>query len=315
MAVTTDLQYENLVFEGGGVRGYAYAGAIKQLDEMGHLQKFKRFAGTSVGSLFAAMLAIGFTSDEILRIRDRLHFASMEPAVSIRTIFNMWNLFGMNNTGELEKQVRNIITDRVNPEITLSDLFKMTGKELVIVTTCLNREKPVYLHHHTFPNVRLLDAIIASVSVPIAFQPRKFDWLGEQDYYVDGGIVENYPIWVFNDIQKLYDGQLELVDKNNIDKWTLGMKLLGKGKKNNIEVYNTRQKIEYATTFITELVNTLMIQVERSDISKSYIAHTIPIKTGNVAFLDFSIDTETVDFLIKNGHTAVFEFLTKQHTV
>ena len=57
--------YKNLVFEGGGVRGYAYKGVIEELNNIGILKNFTRFAGTSIGALFAALLAVGFTSYEI----------------------------------------------------------------------------------------------------------------------------------------------------------------------------------------------------------------------------------------------------------
>ena len=59
--------YENLIFEGGGVLSFSYFGAIVELERIGMLQKFKRFAGTSVGSVFAALLAADFTALEILR--------------------------------------------------------------------------------------------------------------------------------------------------------------------------------------------------------------------------------------------------------
>ncbi|HSC39848.1 MAG TPA: patatin-like phospholipase family protein, partial [Chitinophagaceae bacterium] len=42
-------QYKNLVFEGGGIRGIAYAGAVRALEESGRLGAVERTAGSSVG--------------------------------------------------------------------------------------------------------------------------------------------------------------------------------------------------------------------------------------------------------------------------
>src|SRR5688572_12584201 len=56
----------NLVIEGAGVKGFAYSGALQVLDSMGILQNIKRVAGTSVGAIQACLLAIGYTSDELI---------------------------------------------------------------------------------------------------------------------------------------------------------------------------------------------------------------------------------------------------------
>jgi len=54
-------QFKNLVFEGGGVKGIAYAGATKVLDEKNMLNSLVRVAGTSAGAITAALLSVGAT--------------------------------------------------------------------------------------------------------------------------------------------------------------------------------------------------------------------------------------------------------------
>ena len=65
-----------LALEGGGVKGVAFAGAARALEEAGLLQRFEGFAGTSAGSQAAALLAAGFTASELeealLRVRGRV---------------------------------------------------------------------------------------------------------------------------------------------------------------------------------------------------------------------------------------------------
>src|SRR5687768_11756983 len=50
---------DNLVFEGGGVLGATYAGAVEVLEERGVLQRARRVAGTSAGAITATLLAAG----------------------------------------------------------------------------------------------------------------------------------------------------------------------------------------------------------------------------------------------------------------
>ncbi|MBY6946558.1 patatin-like phospholipase family protein [Clostridium botulinum] len=54
------------VFEGGGVKGVAFVGAIAKLEEEGY--SIERCAGTSAGAIISALLAAGYTSSEVKEI-------------------------------------------------------------------------------------------------------------------------------------------------------------------------------------------------------------------------------------------------------
>lgn len=43
--------FENLVFEGGGVKGLAFCGALKILEQKGIMANVKRLAGSSAGAI------------------------------------------------------------------------------------------------------------------------------------------------------------------------------------------------------------------------------------------------------------------------
>ncbi|RYE12434.1 MAG: patatin, partial [Sphingobacteriales bacterium] len=57
--------YQNLVLEGGGIKGLAYAGVFAVLEEQQVLQQIQRVAGTSAGSIAGLMVSIGYTASEI----------------------------------------------------------------------------------------------------------------------------------------------------------------------------------------------------------------------------------------------------------
>src|SRR5690242_1428218 len=62
------VRYRNLVMEGAGVKGFAYAGALQVLDSIGVLKDIQRVAGTSVGAIQGALLAVGYTTKEIIEL-------------------------------------------------------------------------------------------------------------------------------------------------------------------------------------------------------------------------------------------------------
>ncbi len=56
--------FTNLIFEGGGVKGIAYVGALTVLEDKDVLQKVKRLGGTSAGAINATLLALKFSLAE-----------------------------------------------------------------------------------------------------------------------------------------------------------------------------------------------------------------------------------------------------------
>jgi NTE family protein len=67
----------NLVFQGGSVKALAYLGALEILEQQLEMQKIKRTAGASAGSMIAALFAIGYDAKkltEALAEFDKLSF-------------------------------------------------------------------------------------------------------------------------------------------------------------------------------------------------------------------------------------------------
>lgn len=58
--------YTNLVFEGGGIRGVAYAGALQELEARNVLDSIGQCGGTSVGAVAAMLMALGYRAAEII---------------------------------------------------------------------------------------------------------------------------------------------------------------------------------------------------------------------------------------------------------
>jgi NTE family protein len=294
--------YENLIFEGGGVLSFSYFGAIIELERIGMLQKFKRFASTSVGAIFAALLAAEFSALEILRLQKKLSNEILSCKYDLVSAFNIFKNNGVNSLDSLKKQIQKMLNKKLKQDITLSELFNKTGKELVLVSCCVNRQKTVYFHHSNFGNVKLIDAIIASLAAPLFFQPIPLTIFETKDYFVDGGIVDNYPIWVFNDINSLYKGDLCNVDKTQINSKTLGLKLLCLENKTNEP---ERQQVNDVFNLFRLFVNILLTRLDNINFSSSWEKQTITIPTNSIYFLDFDIKNDQISDLLICGEKAI----------
>jgi NTE family protein len=313
-----DRGIENCVFEGGGVRGVSYCGSFNILQSKNILSSIKRFGGSSIGSLYATMAVCGFTPKEIQTESLIMNFSQPTPCC-LSILWNCFCNFGIKSADHLETQVRHVLEKKVNPDITLSNLYKKTNKDLVIVSTCITRKQSVYFHHSRYPDVKLIEALIASMCMPGYFYPREFDSnvfsgieiqnKGKTDMYIDGGLSDNYPLWIFNDIEKLYSGDLSLVDRQNISKKTIGFKLLSEGESNTVSVYKGRVELDSMPKYFTIVLDHITLQLERLSVSQSYIEQTIGIKTGSVESFDFGITTEEKLELIRQGELSTKKYL------
>jgi patatin-like phospholipase/acyl hydrolase len=303
-------QFENLVIEGAAMRGYAYCGALLSLEEMGILSNMKRFAGTSVGAFFACCLAVGMSAKDLKSKLDRdLHPNDLIPYYCTPSlIYNLWKHYGMYSIDPLEKLLIKLIAPYVNKDITFQQLYEKTGKELVVVTCNLNKRIPVYLHRHSFPHLRIVDGVMMSVSIPLFFRPRLYDILGTPDYYVDGGIVNNYPIWIFNDLEKLKENRIEEIDDMCVSKKTLGLKILGSKEAHTPQVFVGRDIFKNVFQIVKDVINTLLLQLERSQINPCYLKQTIAIKTEGPDFVDMELSDDKKELLTHLGKAAVKEY-------
>lgn len=305
---------ENLVFSGGSVKAFAFIGAIQELENRGLMSKIKRFAGTSAGALFASFLAAGFTSQDIIKIRPLIDFSELSKNGIMYSIYSIYRHhgYGIHSTHHIQNEIEQILSTKgIKPDITLKELFNLTGKELVIVTANINKEKACYLHHATHPNVGLVQAILCSMSVPVLFRTKEHDFDQTMDLYVDGGLCDNYPLWVFNNIEALYSGKLPEVERDKIPTITLGLKLFSPNQDNTYDLVTGRKNITGFESFLMQLLNTMMTQIDKSFVSPSFIKQTIPIHIPNISFLQFDITPKQQDELIAIGQKSVVEYCTQ----
>lgn len=171
-----------LVMPGGGGRGAYQVGVAKALYESG--LKFDMAFGTSIGAINAAFLAQG----ELKRLEDM--WCNLRP----------WDIFklpsaqqlgrmvlgrklGMLDTGPLEEILRR--------EADLRRIKQSEMKVRVVTTDLCSLETRMVNLEDVSTTGELVDLLMATSAVPIAFPPRQLQGHG---LWVDGGLVKNTPL-------------------------------------------------------------------------------------------------------------------------
>lgn len=203
---------QNLVLSGGGLRGYCYLSLIKIIEESPELFDIKKIAGTSVGSIFALFIASKIKYQELY---DKLLEKNTNDFqhIKLENIIKFLEKFGLDDGEPVTQFVAYFISSKYkNIHITFKQLYHITGIDLYITGTCLNTKKPVYFSHLNYPNMSVLLAIRISISIPFYFIPIYF----ENKLYVDGGVMDNFPIQLFeNELENTWG--INLLDNRIIN--------------------------------------------------------------------------------------------------
>lgn len=199
---------KNLVFEGGGVKGIAYVGAMQVLEEEGIVPEIKRVGGTSAGAINATLFALGFTNSEqrnILRGLDFNKFMDDSWGV-IRDTDRLLNKFGWYKGDFFHEWISGHIKKKLgDPNATFIDLKEDGKPDLYVYGTNLStRFGEVFSQEHT-PKIRIADAVRISMSIPLFFSAVRN---ARDDVYVDGGVLNNYPV-------KLFDREKYIISENS----------------------------------------------------------------------------------------------------
>jgi NTE family protein len=209
------LRYRNLVMEGAGVKGFAYAGALQVLDSLHVLQDIERVGGTSAGAIQAALLAVGYTPEEIMEVAANVPLRKFNDGAwffgtGLKRLHNQFGYYKGKAIGQWMQELIAVKTG--NGDITFEELHRLRNeknyKDLYITGTDLTCQRLVIFSHESYPAMRVRDAVRISFSIPLYFTPVYIDDTGkvyEQPdvtknlhLMVDGGVLSNYPLFLFD---------------------------------------------------------------------------------------------------------------------
>ncbi len=209
---------EHLVLSGAGINILIQIGLLDYLIEhkIFQLENIKSIHGTSAGAIISILLLLGIPVTEL---RDYIIQRPWDKFFNI-DILNLNDTKGIITSTHLYTMIKPFMLAYDIPDtFTLLDLYNKSQVDLHIFTTKLNDMVSVDLNHTTTPNVTIHEAIAMSAAVPIIFTPVCYN----NEYYIDGGILNNCPI---PHIQDQYDTTLIIDILGNIKNYTQDTSLI-----------------------------------------------------------------------------------------
>ena len=154
------------VLSGGGARGLAHLGVIKLLEELGI--KPYAISGTSAGAVVGALYASGKRPEEILELFKK------------NSLFG-WNSLAWQKEGFFSME---LLRKLLKGTIKEKDLDELEIKLFVATTDLIEGKSVIYSEGN------LLETVVASASVPVVFEPVKYD----NKLLGGGGVLNNFPL-------------------------------------------------------------------------------------------------------------------------
>lgn len=275
------------IFGGGAIRGISYVGAVKAMEELGIYPN--TIAGSSVGAIFAGLLAVGYTAEELREIfmqvnyelfRD-IHFGfGKDFALSKGEIFLDW----LKELIEKKYYGENFKKDCNNKSITFSDL----DKNLVIIATDLTNFKYKEFSKFETPDFEVACAIRISSTMPGLMKPVEVNGA----LIVDGDLQKSWPLWRLS--------KTLCPNNERILEFRLEGEYEGKGQ-NTINFMNTLYSC------VTSLATDFIIDIYGNRDKFDYIK----INTGSVIVVDFNLAKEKRKELMDISYQQTMDYFNK----
>ena len=242
-------KYNAIVLPGGGIKGFAVLGSIQYMidQKLINIDHINFFSGTSIGAIICYFLAIGYTPIEmIVYIITHKVFKLGE----IKSIDSILNGNGVYDYSIIKNHLETMTLEKIGYIPTLKELYEHMDKTLYTCTFNVTKKIVEYLSYHNYPDMLCIEALQLSSSLPFIFN----DSFYNNDYYIDGGIVDNFPYNVIKDerIISIYFKEKEVLEYSKIiDKFYTIMYIpMNELTKKSMEMINT------------ENIKIIMIEVE-----------------------------------------------------
>lgn len=306
--------FKGMVFEGGGTAGVAHVGALQVFNEKGILPQIKFFVGSSAGAITAAALACNGQPDDLHDILFNTDFKQFQDDSRgvIRDIYRFITKYGWYQGDRMESwfgEVAKRLTG--NPDITFQEVYDRYGNHLTITVTDINMGETIYLNNLNCPNMKIRTAVKRSSLIPFIFkadrekrqskvlQNGKVITKNIEHYYVDGGLLNNYPIKQLDQILKPDE--------------VIGFRLMSSLELYEMQIPGLNKPMAPTNmiNYITLLYNMLRSQALKVHINEKDWERTVKIDVGDITATDFNMTNDDKIFLIEQGRSAATKFLNK----
>jgi NTE family protein len=383
---------ENLVFQGGGIKGIGHLGAIRQLYvKYIDPKKLRRIGGTSGGAIVALPICLGASIEEIEKIvtktdipsfmdgpyknellsliqnRERVkylgkglfhdskaikdsvkhpinataassHFSVLPSDPDAKAVIRGFKLLNNGDFGLFpgdyfrEEFLEPFIQSKTGiPYLTFRELHELSlklpdqFKDLYVVAVDIETEEIKVLSFETTADVIISDAIRATMSIPLIYKPHILHLKNDGKrvpvpnghWYMDGGLLDNYPLWLFDRAKYLKDSGLPdntIIANPN----TLGCKLVPKVIKESLEEGNglpSSAKPDSLAELVWRIITIIKHKQNSDHVKFNEPSRTIYIDHNNINTVEFDLDNAGQKLLQKNGVEAVENFFNRRSLV
>jgi NTE family protein len=217
------------VFAGGGVRGLALAGAVAAARDVIGVREWMNVAGTSAGAIAAGLLVAGYDADQLKAALDTDYkrFADygfggkllggarnllLSRGLVRGNVFREWleDCFENSRLNDRNPRFRDLKRDDIHEpdlpdgrphpgryrlRVIASDI---TAGRMLVLPDDIMRYQDEKGKNLSWDDLSIVDAIRMSMSFPYFFEPVTLRRNGRPHLIVDGGLLSNFPIWLFD---------------------------------------------------------------------------------------------------------------------
>lgn len=280
--MNNSLKYTCL-FGGGAIRGISYIGAVRAMEELG--VEVKTFAGSSVGAIFAALLAVGYNANELKDIFLKVNFDLFRDIS-----FGFGSVFALSKGEVFLEWVRDLIESRYygkkykkgkNKAVTFNDI----KNNLVLITTDLSSFECKEFSRYETPDYEIASAVRISCCMPGLMKPIEYN----NRLLVDGDLQKSWPMWrLSNNLLSEGERILEFRLEGNYESHDMN------GLSYANAVYSCMTAT--ATSFVKEIYG-----------FKDKFDYVV-LNTGDVVIVDFNMSDKKREELINIGYSQTLEY-------
>jgi len=306
------------VFQGGGVKGLALAGALLEFAEPGDvsISRWQSVAGTSAGAIIAAYLACGHDAEDLAELLHRIPYAKFQDwgpggkllggglnllrfhGLAHGEYFRRW--FDEQLHGATFRSVRQEDAEATEGPYRLKIIAAdVTRREMLVLPDDLpsyrlpEGDQPIDVD-----SFRIADAVRMSMSIPYFFQPVELvhHSTNKPSTIVDGGIVSNFPVWLF-----------DVADRPPA-RPTFGFRLVG-GRGLGSGLQPIMKGPGWPLQLGSEIFQTSSDAWDKRFMSHSTAVRTCLVHIGDIGTTDFDLTAQQQQELLDWGRTSARRFL------
>ena len=181
------MKVDTLLLSGCSTKGNAIIGSLITLvnKKIIDLEKIETYICCSGGAIIGLLMCCGYNLSFINHLSSKLEYNKLLNINDLNILFDNCGLF---DNKILSKIIIKIMYKKYNKKnITLKDLYDLTGKCFMIKVFNLTKKKQEYISYKTHPKLLVSKSIQMTTCIPILFKPIKY----KENYYLDGGLTGN----------------------------------------------------------------------------------------------------------------------------